>query len=192
MNYLVAGLLIVGILGAFSLAFIAVSIYNGLIAIRENVNKSWANIDVILKQRYDEIPQLIKICEQYVEFEQGMIDRVLQAREKMVRGESLSDKAAGASELTAGLKGLLAVGESYPDLKSNTNFLQIQGRLSSLEENLADRREFYNDSVNVYNTRIQQFPDVFFAGALGMTRKELFKVEEAERKIPDLQIKFKR
>lgn len=176
----------------FGVVFMLINIYNSLLVVKENVNKSWANIDVILKQRYDEIPQLIKICEQYVEFEQGMVNRIMSAREITIQGKSVQDKAAASSDLTSGLGGLLALGESNPELKANANFMQIQSRLSSLEESLADRRELYNDSVNINNTRIQQIPGVFLAGMLGMDRKEMFKVNESERGLPDLNIKFKR
>lgn len=188
MEFGIIAFVIVVAMITFALIFMIISIYNGLIAVKENVNKSWANIDVILKQRYDEIPQLISICRQYVEFEQGMVDKLMSAREKMIHGKSVTEKAQGSSETSQALSGLLAVGEAYPELKSNNNFMQIQTRLSTLEETLADRREFYNDSVNLLNTRIQQFPDVLFANFMGMTRRDLFKVEEAEKKLPNLEI----
>ncbi len=174
------------------LVFIFVNIYNSLMVIKENVNKTWANIDVILKQRYDEIPQLIKICEQYVQFEQGMVNRIMSAREKTIQGKTVHEKAEASSALTAGLSGLLALSESNPALRANENFMQIQTRLSTLEESLADRRELYNDAVNINNTRIQQIPDVFLAGLVGMDRKEMFKVNEFEKALPDLNIKFQR
>ena len=192
MEFMVVGIAVIGIFVVIAVLATTIGIYNALMAIKENVNKAWANIDVILKQRYDEIPQLIKICEQYVQFEQGMIDRMMDAREKMVQGRSVEAKAEASSDLTAGIKGLLAVGEAYPDLKSNANFMQIQTRLSRLEETLADRREFYNDSVNVLNTRIQQIPDVFFARMMGVERRQMFEVHESEKKLPDLNINFKK
>lgn len=173
-------------------AFIFINIYNSLMAVKENVNKTWANIDVILKQRYDEIPQLIKICEQYVQFEQGMINRIMTARERTVQGKSVHDKAEASGALTAGVNGLLAIGESNPALRANENFMQIQTRLSTLEESLADRRELYNDAVNINNTRIQQIPEVFIARSVGIERREMFKVNEFEKALPDLNIKFKR
>lgn len=192
MNFIIVAGVVLVVFFIIGVVATAIGVYNSLTAVKENVNKAWANIDVILKQRYDEIPQLIKICEQYVQFEQGMIDRMMNAREKMVQGKSVETKAEASSELTAGIKGLLAVGEAYPDLKSNSNFMQIQTRLSRLEETLADRREFYNDSVNVLNTRIQQIPDVFFARSMGIERREMFKVHETEKALPDLNINFKK
>ncbi len=185
-------LLIFGLFMVGGAIFLVINIYNSLLVVKENVNKAWANIDVILKQRYDEIPQLIKICEQYVQFEQGMVQKIMNAREKMVQGKTVKEKADASNAITASLGGIMALGESNPELKSNTNFMQIQTRLSQLEENLADRRELYNDSVNTLNTRIQQIPDVFFAGLLGMERRQMFEVSDAERALPNLDIKFKR
>lgn len=185
-------LLIFGMFMVVGLIFFIINLYNSLLVVKENVNKAWANIDVILKQRYDEIPQLIKICEQYVQFEQGMVQKIMNAREKMIQGRSVKEKAEGSAAVTAALGGMVAIGESNPELKANANFMQIQTRLSQLEESLADRRELYNDSVNILNTRIQQIPDVLFAGMLGMERRQMFEASAAEKGLPDLNIKFKR
>lgn len=185
-------ILIFGMFMVVGMIFFIINLYNSLLVVKENVNKAWANIDVILKQRYDEIPQLIKICEQYVQFEQGMVQKIMNAREKMIQGRTVKEKADGSAAVTAALGGMVAIGESNPELKSNTNFMQIQTRLSQLEESLADRRELYNDSVNILNTRIQQIPDVLFAGMLGMERRQMFEASAAEKGLPDLNIKFKR
>jgi LemA protein len=166
----------------------AIGIYNALVALKENIKKAWANIDVILKQRYDEIPQLIQICEQYASYEKGTIDKIMKAREQMVKGRSIKDKADGSNALTASLGGLMAIAEGYPELKANTNFLQIQTRLSDLEERLADRREFFNESVNVFNIRIQQIPDVFFARILNYQSETLFEVTEEQKRSPSLKM----
>jgi len=166
-----------------------VGVYNALISNRENIEKAWFNIDVILKQRYDEIPQLIRICEQYITFEKSIVNQIMSAREKMIQGRTPNEKAAGFNDLSVGINGLFAVGESYPELKANANFMQIQSRLSSLEEALADRRELYNDSVNVYNIRIQSFPDFFVARILGYQRIQMFEIKDSERVAPDLTIK---
>jgi LemA protein len=182
-------IIVILLFGSVAVAFITIQIYNSLLAVNENINKAWANIDVTLKQRYDELPQLLKICEQYVEYEEDMIQNIMSAREKMVTGRDVNEKALGFNELTAGIKGLLAVSEAYPELKANVQYTQIQSRLSHLEETLADRREFYNDSVNIFNTRIQQIPDVFFANLLGYQRKQMFEVTSEEKRIPDLTIK---
>jgi LemA protein len=188
MQMLLLGSLFVLLLISAGLIVMFFGIYNALIANRENVKKAWANIDVILKQRYDEIPQLVKICEQYVKYEKSQIDRIMNAREKMVSGPTIDSKADGFNEVTAGIRGLLAVGEAYPDLKANSNFLQIQTRLAALEESIADRREFYNDSVNVFNIRIQTIPDIFIARSLGYTPQSMFEIKAEEKVLPSLDI----
>ncbi len=165
-------------------------IYNGLISLKENIKKSWANIDVILKQRYDELPKLISVCESYAAFEKGVLDRLMQAREKYFHADGVSGKAEASGQISAALKGIFALAENYPDLKTNKNFLQLQDRISHLEESLSDRREFYNDSTNNYNIRIQQIPDVFVANFLNYQREDLFQVAEIERQDVPIQIKL--
>jgi LemA protein len=180
------GVLIFGVLAI--LGYILV-IYNGLISLKENRKKSWANIDVILKQRYDELPKLISVCESYAEFEKSILDRLMEAREGYMRAGTVSQKAQASGQISSALQGLFALAENYPDLKTNNNFLQLQNRISHLEESLADRREFYNDSVNNYNIRIQQIPDLFVARFLTFHCEELFNVPEIERQ--DVKIKIK-
>jgi LemA protein len=164
-------------------------IYNGLVTVKENIKKAWANIDVVLKQRYDELPKLISVCESYAEFEKGILDRVMKARENYFRAGSVQQKAKASAEISGGLKSLFALAESFPQLKANENFMQLQQRISHLEESIADRREFYNDSVNNYNIRIQQIPDTLVATMLGYRKEDMFQVSEAERK--DVEIKIK-
>lgn len=187
---MIIGIVIIFLIISIGIVIMSIGIYNALVALKENIKKAWANIDVILKQRYDEVPQLIQICEQYVTYEKSMIDKIMDAREKMVKGRSIEDKADGFNALTSGISGLLAVGEAYPELKANESFIQIQNRLSELEERIADRREFYNESVNNYNIRIQQIPDVFFSRILGYQSETLFEVTEAEKSLPNLKMKF--
>lgn len=165
-----------------------VGVYNGLILLSRNIDKAWANIDVLLKQRYDEIPKLVKVCEGYMKYERETLEKITLARTACMNAKSVGETAAAEGMLTQSLKTLFAVSENYPDLKANNNFSQLQGRVSYLESQLADRREFYNDSVNNYNIRIASIPDMFVAGALHMTSRDLFKVNEEERK--DVDIKF--
>lgn len=190
MSTITLGILIFIIIMGIGFFILAIGIYNSLVALEANTKKAWANIDVILKQRYDQIPQLLSICEQYVKYEKEMIDRIMSAREKMVSGKSITEKADGLNEVNSALGGLLALGENYPELKANESFNNIQEAISSLEERIADRREFYNDSVNIYNIRIKQIPDVFFARILGYFDKELFEVQEIEKQIPNLKMKL--
>jgi LemA protein len=176
--------------GALAIVGYFITIYNGLISLKENINKSWSNIDVILKQRHDELPKLISVCESYTEFEKGILDRLMKAREKYFKASGVTKKSEASNEVTAALQGIFALAENYPDLKANKNFIQLQDRISHLEETLADRREFYNDSVNNYNIRIKQIPDVLVAGMLSYHDEEMFKVSEKERQDVKIDIKI--
>ncbi|MDH3256748.1 MAG: LemA family protein [Nitrospinota bacterium] len=176
--------------GALAIIGYFITIYNGLISLKENIKKSWSNIDVILKQRHDELPKLISVCESYTEFEKGILDRLMKAREKYFKASGVAKKSEASNEVTAALQGIFALAENYPDLKANKNFMQLQERISHLEETLADRREFYNDSVNNYNIRIKQIPDVLVAGMLSYQDEEMFKVSQKEREDVKINIKI--
>jgi LemA protein len=173
------------VIGFISYAF---TIYNGLIRVSRNIAKAWANIDVILKQRHDEIPKLIKICEQFTQYERGTLERVISLRTAAMQATGVADKAAKEGNLTRALGGIWAVGEAYPELKSNTNITQLQTRISGLESELADRRELYNDSVNIYNIRINQVPDMIIANMLGYGEKEMFRISEEEKRDIDISL----
>jgi LemA protein len=176
--------------GALAIVGYFITIYNGLISLKENIKKSWSNIDVILKQRHDELPKLISVCESYAEFEHGVLDRLMKAREKYFKAKGVTKKSEASNEVTAALQGIFALAENYPDLKTNKNFMQLQERISHLEETLADRREFYNDSVNNFNIRIKQIPDVLVAGMLNYQDEEMFKVSQKEREDVKINIKI--
>lgn len=184
---IVLGVLLFGVLGIVGYF---IMIYNGLISLKENIKKSWSNIDVILKQRYDELPKLISVCESFAQFEKGVIDRITKARENYGQARTVSEKSQASGQVSAALSGLFAIAENYPELKSNENFMQLQGRISHLEESLADRREFYNDSVNNYNIRIKQIPDVFVANMLRYEDEVMFQVSEQERQDVKIDIKL--
>lgn len=175
-------LVILGGIGYF------VSIYNGLILLKQNIEKSWSNIDVLLKQRHDEVPNLVATVKGYMEHEKSVFEEVTKARTAFQSSNSVGQMAAASGMMTQALGKLFAVAEAYPELKANENFLALQSRISELEDHIADRREFYNDSVTQYNIRIQQIPDVFVANMLKLTQKELFKVEEVERNPVEVQI----
>lgn len=174
--------LVVGIIGW------AATIYNNLVALNNNIDKSWANIDVILKQRHDELPKLIETCKGYMKHEQTLLESVTRARTQFMAAPDVASKTAAENVLNQGMRQLFAVAESYPDLKANTNFMDLQGRISALEEAIADRREFFNDAVTNYNNRIQSFPDMFFAGILKYVRRPLLEIPKAET--ADVEIKF--
>ncbi len=178
----VIGFLVVGVTGY------GVSIYNGLIAIKNNIGRSWSNIDVLLKQRHDELPKLVATCEQYMRHERGVFDKLSEARGALAQARSVGERAEAEGMLTRALGQIFAVAEAYPNLKADQSFLQLQSRISDLENQIADRREFYNDTVTTFNTRILQIPDTIVAKWLGLGPAELFKVDEQDRQ--DVQIRF--
>lgn len=165
----------------------AVGIYNQLIGVRVNVDRSWSNIEVLEKQRYDEIPKLVKVCEGYMQYERDTLQKVIAARTRYLGAQGPADRAAAGADMAGALKSLFALAESYPDLKANANFTQLQARITALESEIADRREFYNDSVAILNARLEQVPYVFFARALGFQARDMYKVAPEERKSPDIQ-----
>jgi LemA protein len=164
------------------------SIYNGLVALKNNIGRSWANIDVLLKQRHDELPKLVSTCEGYMQHERAVFDKLSEARGALAAARNIPERAEAEGMLSKALGNFFAVAESYPDLKANTGFLQLQSRISELENQIADRREFYNDTVTTFNIRIQQMPDTIVAGWLALKPAELFKVDESDRQ--DVEIKF--
>lgn len=182
-GFVISGLLVAGV-------FYAIILYNNLVALKHNVAKAWANIDVLLKQRHDELPKLIETCKQYMGYEQETLEQVMQARSAVSSAREKADVAAlGPAEtrLRMGLGNLFALAEAYPDLKANDSFQHLQGRISELENAIADRREFYNESVNNNNVRIEQFPDVIIARNFGFGAKEL--LEFSEEEIKDVDVK---
>ncbi len=158
-----------------------VTIFNGLVALKNDIAKSWSNIDILLKQRHDELSKLLDVCKGYMNFERDTLQKITQARSMFQQAATVDQKAQADQSMTSALRGLFAVAENYPDLKANGNFMQLEKRITDLENAIADRREFYNDSVNTFNTRIQQLPDVFVARFMGVTASPLFKVEDADK-----------
>jgi LemA protein len=165
-----------------------ITIYNSLVRLRNDMDKAWANIDVLLKQRHDELPKLIETCKGYMQYEQKTLQMITEARTAFMKANTVAEKAQADNLISGALKSLFAVSENYPDLKANNSFLQLQKRISELEERIADRREFFNDDVNTYNIRIQQLPDVFIAKMLSFERRDLFKVSEEDRR--DVEVKM--
>jgi LemA protein len=161
-------------------------IYNGLVRLRNDSDRAWANIDVLLKQRHDEIPNLVETVKGYLQHERQTLVAVTQARAASISAASIGQKAQADLMLTGALRGLFAVAENYPQLKANENFLSLQNRISELEERIADRREFFNDDVNAYNTRIRQVPEVFLANLMALKPRELFTVSDEDRKLVEV------
>src|SRR5208337_278273 len=135
-----------------------VTIYNGLVALKNDIAKSWSNIDILLKQRHDELSKLLDVCKGYMNFERDTLQKITQARSMYQQAVSVDQKAQADQSMTSALRGFFAVAENYPQLKADDNFMRLQGRITELESQIADRREFYNDSVNTFNIRIQQMP----------------------------------
>ena len=171
----------------------AIMLYNGLVQLKHNVAKAWANIDVALKQRHDELPKLVEVCRQYKQFEQATLQAVIEARSRVQSAREQHDvpalsRAEGALRL--GLGQIFAVAEAYPELKANEHFMQLQQRISSLESLISDRRELYNESVNLNNVRIEQFPDLIIARLCSFGPRTLLSFSPAEVKDVDLRSLF--
>jgi LemA protein len=173
------------------LALWIASIYNGLVAMRQRVGQAFADIDVQLKQRHDLIPNLVETVKGYAAHERGTLEAVINARNTAVAAQGPAQQAAAENMLSGALRQLFALSESYPDLKANANFQQLQAELTDIENKLAAARRFFNNSVQEYNTGIQQFPAALFAGMFGFAPREFFDVGE-ERKTLDQapQVKF--
>lgn len=174
-------------------AIYAILIYNNLVRLKHNVSKAWSNIDVLLKQRHDELPKLVETCKQYMGYEKGALEAIIKARSAVSSAQQNSDiKALGPAEtqLRMGLGNLFALAEDYPDLKANESFQHLQSRITGIEHDIADRREFYNDSVNLNNVRIEQFPDVIIARNLGFKAFDLLEFTENEKADVDMKLLF--
>ena len=165
-----------------------ISVYNGLVRLKNNIEKAWSNIDVLLKQRHDELSKLLETVKGYMKYEERVLKEVTEARTAFMSAQTVPDKARADGIMAGALKSLFAVAENYPELKANQSFTDFQDRISDLESEIADRREFYNDSVNTFNIRIEQIPDMFVARMLGYQRRDLFEVAEIDRQ--DVNISF--
>jgi LemA protein len=182
---LIGSLLIIGLI---VLVAYVVGVYNMLVRLANNIDKAWSNIDVILKQRHDELPKLVEVCNSYMIHERETLESVTKARTAYSTSQNIDDKAQAENQIIGALGKLFAVAEQYPDLKANQEFLAVQQRISALESIIADRREFYNDSVNLYNIAIQQIPTLWVAQEVGYTARPLLAVALSDRK--DMPLAF--
>lgn len=188
MNYVWLGL------GLFVLFYI-ILIFNNLVSLKNNVKKAWANIDVLLKQRHDELPKLIETCKQYMTYEQPTLEKITELRSKAMQAREQGDvNALGKAEglLRGSIGNLFALAENYPDLKANQTFQHLQTRISALENAIADRRELYNESVTVNNIRIEQIPDIMVAKLFGFKRFEPLEFAVSETADVDVQQLFRK
>jgi len=169
-------------------------IYNRLISLKHDTAKAWSNIDVLLKQRHDELPKLIETCKQYMQHERETLERVMQARASVSTARKMSNlRALGVAEsqLQQGLASLFATAEAYPQLKADESFRNLESRITGLENAIADRREYYNELVNSNNVRLEQFPDIFVARLFDFDSFDLLQYSEAEKADVDVRALFR-
>ncbi|MDB5985344.1 MAG: LemA family protein [Nevskia sp.] len=169
-------------------------IYNGLVTIKNGVLRAWSNIDVLLKQRHDEVPKLVEVCKAYMQFERETLERVMQARAGATLARTQGNVAAvGSAEsaLSASVGRIVATVEAYPELRANQSIQQLLSRITSLENQIADRRELYNEYVTLFNIRIERFPDVAVARAFGFQARQMLSFGAAETADVDVRALFR-
>jgi LemA protein len=186
----VTGWIVLGVIVLIVLFLIVT--YNRLVSLRQTVGQAWSDISVQLKQRHDLVPNLVETVKGYAAHERGTLEAVVQARNAAVTASSPAAQAQAENMLTGALRQLFALAEAYPDLKANQNFIQLQTELSDLENKIAASRRFFNNAVQEYNTSIQAFPAVLFAGSLGFSQRTFFELDEGERAAVNAppQVKF--
>ncbi len=162
------------------------SIYNQLVSLRKRVNQSKQNIDVVLKQRQDELDKLVDAAQKFLDHEDELLSKITEAREEAERADTPTDQANADDMVRDAMSGFRARFEEYPELKSQENMLQLQERISDLENQISDRREFYNEAATRYNTRIRQFPYNIIANMMNFERRELFTATEDEKEDVDI------
>ncbi len=183
MDFIIIGVIVAG------LALFVIGGYNGLVKLRNLVEEAFATMDVYLKKRYDLIPNLVETVKGYAAHEAGTLEKVVQARNMAASAGSMEDRIQGENMLTGALKNLFALAEAYPDLKANTNFMDLQVQLQKVEEDIANSRKYYNATVREYNIKTEVFPYNIIAGLFKFARKPLYEVtEEAERQ--NVKVKF--
>jgi LemA protein len=187
-TYLIASLGILALVVAYGTLT-----YNRLVTLKHNVNLSWSNIDVLLKQRHDELPKLVEVCRQYMKFEQDTLEKVMLARSAVATAQAAGDLGAlGAAEarLKLGMGNLFATVEAYPELRASDKFKHLEARITGLENAIADRRELYNETVNLNNVRIEQFPEIFLARYFSFRPFKLLELAEEQKQDVDLRELF--
>lgn len=173
--------IVIILIAAIAAATSLIGSYNSLVQVRNNVDKTFNNIDILLMQRHDEIPKLVEVCKVYMKYEKDLLEKLVILRESYGKAKSIDEKTEIENQIGKQLMNLNARMESYPDLKANQQFCQIQNRISGLESAISDRRELFNDSVNIYNIQIERFPQVFIARMLNYTRRGFFAVPEEKK-----------
>ncbi|MGE5558357.1 MAG: LemA family protein [Bacillota bacterium] len=179
--------LIVSLLAAWS-AIHSISVYNGIIGLHHNVEKAWYNVDDLLKQRHDEIPNLVKICRGYMEHEKEALLCVAEARDLYRRATAVASKIASDDQIRRSLSEIWALAEGYPALQADQTFQYLLRRFAELEEKIADRRIFYNEYVRNYNNRLERFPDKLVADICGYRRAAYFQIRGATRLVNSISV----
>lgn len=179
-------LIVVGII-VFMLVSYVISTYNGLVKLRNNVKDQWSQIDVLLKRRSDLIPNLVETVKGYAKHESETLESVIAARNKLVGAKSVEEEIKADGELSRALGRLMAVSEAYPDLKANTNFINLQSNLKETEDKIQYARQFYNDSVLKYKNKLEVFPSNVIAGIFNFQQEAFFEADEASKEVPKVQ-----
>ena len=180
-------IVLVIILLVIVIAISAISSYNGLVEKQENVETQYANLDVVLQRRADLIPNLVNTVKGYMSHEESVIEDITDARTKLVNSNTVSDKAEANDELTEKINALMVVVENYPDLKANTNFINLQDELAGTENRISTARRDYNDAVKSYNSLIIKFPNNILASMFKFEKAEYFKADEGKTEVPDVE-----
>ncbi|QCE42435.1 LemA family protein [Psychroserpens sp. NJDZ02] len=180
MNQTIGIVIIVIIIASIISVFI--KLYNRLVMLKFNVEKAFANIDVLLKQRADEIPNLINTVKEYVTHEKETLNRLTELRTKYLSSTNQNEKIELTNKMVSGSGKIMMVAENYPDLKASASFIKLQERVSQLEDHISDRREFFNECINMYNIGINEFPNMILSKPMGYTEKALLQITEAEKK----------
>jgi len=188
-----SGFVLLG-LGTVALVYI-ILIYNNLVRLKHTVSRAWSDIDVMLKQRHDELPKLVSVCQEYMAYEKDTLEKIVQARSAVANAsqqQNIKRLGLAESQLRRGLCSLFALAENYPELKANESFQHLQSRITELENSIADRRELYNDSVNLNNVRIEQFPDVIVASLIRFRGFDLLEFTAEEKADINIKVLFNR
>lgn len=180
------GIIIAAIILVLVLAFV-IATYNTLIGLKNKVEDSWAQIEVLLKRRADLIPNLVETVKGYAKHEEGTLENVIAARNKAVSAVNKQDEMQAAGEVSNALSRLFALAEAYPDLKANTNFIDLQNNLKETEDKLSFSRQFYNDTVLKYKDKIQMFPSNIVASLFHLKPAAFFEASEEDRKVPEVK-----
>ena len=179
-------LIVIGALILLILLFIGTT-YNSLVSLRNKVKDQWSQIDVLLKRRTDLIPNLVETVKGYAKHESETLENVIAARNKVVEAKTTEEEIKADGELSRALGRLMAVAEAYPDLKANTNFLDLQANLKETEDKIQYARQFYNDAVLVYKNKLEMFPSNIVAGIFGFKPEAFFEASEADKEVPKVQ-----